>query len=395
MEQTGSDAPEPRRATSAFAPVARATPDALRRSISAVADAPLMVAVVRSFGGIVMVLNPQRQIIAVNDELLRLLGCEDPHGTLGLRPGEALGCVHAADNPEGGCGTSRFCRSCGAAVAIVSSQQTGEPAEAECLLTVRLDHREEAFEFRVNASPLPLGAEIFTVITLQDISDRKRREALEQVFLHDIANTAMAVSSSVKLLALCDDEERAEVLQAAIDLSDRLMAEITEQRELARLEAGDYEPRRQFISMVEIRELTEQFFAGQKIARGKTLAFSRRQDHLLLYADPVLLRRVLANLIKNALEATPLRGDVRVGVDVSDDRIGFRVWNAGAMAPEVARRVFQRYFSTKDEPGRGLGTYGAKLIAERYLGGAVAFTTSDADGTTFHLTFPRAEPARA
>ncbi len=108
-----------------------------------------------------------------------------------------------------------------------------------------------------------------------------------------------------------------------------------------------------------------------------------------LRTDPQLLQPILTNMVKNALEATPEGGTVRVWSEARDDDVAFHVWNAAVMSPEVALRVFQRYFSTKAERGRGLGTYGLKLIAERYLHGHVSFTSSQDEGTTFHLVLPR------
>jgi hypothetical protein len=62
--------------------------------------------------------------------------------------------------------------------------------------------------------------------------------------------------------------------------------------------------------------------------------------------------------------------------------------------PEVVRRqVFRRSFSTKSPVGRGIGTYSAKLITERYLGGSLTFTSSEEQGTTFAVTLPAPNPA--
>jgi signal transduction histidine kinase len=303
--------------------------------------------------------------------------------------------VHADDNPEGGCGTSPFCRTCGAAVAIVTSQEGNAPAEAECLLTARVNEHEEAFEFKVRAAPIEMKGQELAVVSLLDIRDQKRKEALEAVFLHDIMNTATALNSALGHLARSNEPERGEVLQEAAALSQRLMAEIAEQQELAQLEAGRYQARRVCVSTPELRQLMEHFFARHDAARNKTLAFRPDSADALLYTDPVLLRRALTNLVKNALEATPEGGEVRLWWQADDDSVAFHVWNAGAMRDDVALRVFQRYFTTKGERGRGLGTYGAKLIAERYLGGRVSFTTSEADGTAFRLELPLGAPGRA
>ena len=67
----------------------------------------------------------------------------------------------------------------------------------------------------------------------------------------------------------------------------------------------------------------------------------------------------------------------------------FAVHNPEVMPPEVQLQLFQRSFSTKGEPGRGIGTYSIKLLGERYLKGKVAFTSQEPQGTTFTLTLPR------
>jgi len=57
--------------------------------------------------------------------------------------------------------------------------------------------------------------------------------------------------------------------------------------------------------------------------------------------------------------------------------------------PEAVRlQVFQRSFSTKGGRGRGVGTYSARLLAERYLGGRLSFSSVAGQGTTFVLDLP-------
>jgi hypothetical protein len=56
--------------------------------------------------------------------------------------------------------------------------------------------------------------------------------------------------------------------------------------------------------------------------------------------------------------------------------------------PDVAIRVFQRYFTTPIGYGRGLDTFTMKWLTEKYLKGKVDFTSTEADGTTFRLWLP-------
>jgi signal transduction histidine kinase len=165
-----------------------------------------------------------------------------------------------------------------------------------------------------------------------------------------------------------------------------------EQRDMADLEAGRFRPGIGFTTVGDLWQMVRRHFADQSVARERAIEFDPSAEHVTLCTDPVLLRRALVNMVKNALEATPRRGKVRVWCEADEQIASFHVWNERAMSPEVALRVFQRYFSTKSGRGHGLGTYGMKLIAERYLRGHVCFTSTLEDGTVFHLDIPREYP---
>ena len=98
----------------------------LNQEIALVQQSEVLSGLLTMVGGLLAVLDENRQILAVNDAFLALLGLENPEALLGLRPGEALRCVHAHEE-EAGCGTARACASCGAAIAIVSSLGLDEP----------------------------------------------------------------------------------------------------------------------------------------------------------------------------------------------------------------------------------------------------------------------------
>jgi signal transduction histidine kinase len=93
-------------------------------------------------------------------------------------------------------------------------------------------------------------------------------------------------------------------------------------------------------------------------------------------------------MMKNALEATSDGGEVHAWAEAVPEGCEFHVWNAAPIPPRVALQVFKRSFSTKPGGGRGLGTFSMKLLGERYLGGSVGFTSTEADGTTFYLRLP-------
>jgi PAS domain-containing protein len=104
-----------------FAPAERASAEVLASQVTS--DNPVIDALLATAGGLLAVLNEQRQVLAVNHALLQLLGVADPAALVGLRPGEVVGCDHAAAQPAG-CGTTAYCSTCGAAISIMGALST-------------------------------------------------------------------------------------------------------------------------------------------------------------------------------------------------------------------------------------------------------------------------------
>ncbi len=98
--------------------------------------------------------------------------------------------------------------------------------------------------------------------------------------------------------------------------------------------------------------------------------------------------RVLCNMIINALEATDVNGLVKVWAEEKKAELSFYSWNNRVIPESVTNRIFQRNFSTKQQSGRGIGTYSMKLFGETILGGKVSFSSSETDGTVFRLSLP-------
>jgi len=97
----------------------------------------------------------------------------------------------------------------------------------------------------------------------------------------------------------------------------------------------------------------------------------------VVWTDRRLLLRVLGNMLKNGLEATAKGNTVAMDCRDPEKEVVFAVQNPEVMPQEVQLQVFQRSFSTKGQPGRGIGTYSIKLLAEQYLGGKGGFGVQD------------------
>jgi hypothetical protein len=384
---------DPRRSHAAthFAPAERAPADALQRDVEFASTNPVIDGVLRAVSGFLAVLNEHRQILTVNEALLRNLGIQDAGEVLGLRPGEAIRCVHA-DDFAGGCGTSKFCATCGAAIAIVACLGSGKPEERDCIATVRRDGEKVDLYLRVRSCPVSYEGRRFVLLFLQDVTTDQRRSELERAFFHDVCNIITGLEGASYLLSQDDEPDNDKLVSQIRHLVQRLTKEVEIQRTLSQAESGQYHVAYEDLSLREVIGGLQSSLASHPAARGKRLSFPRDIPGERLFTDLSLLLRVLMNMLINALEATGEGGEVRVWVESGEDGLTFLVWNPSGIPEDVSRRIFQRHFTTKKDNGRGLGTYAMKLFGEKILGGKVDFTSSDAEGTVFRLWLPRVKP---
>ncbi len=332
------------------------------------------------------VLNDSRQVLMANEPLLDLLSARDLEEIVGSRPGEALGCVHASDC-LGGCGTSESCRYCGAAIAIVEAQKSGKKATHECRVSTDSAGEVESLDLLVAADPITIGGRQLVLLTLTDISDAKRRSSLEKVFFHDILNTATSLYGLLDMLQEYEEGDVKYELEYLVNICERLVGEISAQRDLVAAENGELLVLTDRVDPVALLEEAAAQFRRSELEEKKSILTQRAEGPLDLTTDHRLLFRIVTNMMKNAMEAIGEGGTVMAGADGAGD--GVRIWvrNPGAMSREVQLQVFQRSFSTKGS-SCGLGTYSMKLIGERYLKGEVTFTTSEREGTEFSITLP-------
>lgn len=378
-----------------FAPAERAHPQVLRREIAAASNNAVVDALMATIGGLLAVLNEQRQVLAVNEGLLRFMGVDRADEVLGLRVGEAVQCVHAHDMP-GGCGTGEYCATCGQAIAQVTSLREDRPVETSCALTVTRDGAEVDMFLRVRSTPFQIGEWRVLLIFLQDVTDRQHRATLERAFFHDVRNTltALQVTSDLLRRTLRTDNPAADLAHDAVRLCRRISSEIDLQRCLSESSLSSYTVTRARHALADIFRDLQSMYSRHPAAEGRTVAVSPFPADEVITTDATVLLRVLDNMIVNALEATPEGGTIRVWMEQDATTLSFCVWNPGAIPHAFTKRIFQRNFSTKPGTGRGMGTYAMKLLGEKCLGGAVTFTTSDAGGTCFRIRLPDARRAQ-
>jgi nitrogen-specific signal transduction histidine kinase len=369
------------------APYQRAAFEAILQDYNEIRSLDYVRDLIKALPYIAIILNKERQIIFSGDSLLKKIGISMDE-VLGLRPGEALKCVNAR-TMNAGCGTAERCQVCGAVNTVLKCQETGKTATDECRIRVHdKDGHEYCLDLEVTAVPFHWNSDVFYIVAARDISSEKRKEALERIFFHDVINTAGALQGVVDLLKQLDDPAKiTEFIDLLSVVSQDLTEEILNQKSLLAAENGELVIRKQDFYLEETLHNIVREFQRHELALNKEIHISEMPEEVTIHTDPVLLKRVISNMVKNALEAIKPEERITIRCRREQNGVLISVHNPGGMPVEVRQQVFQRSFSTKGK-GRGLGTYSMKLLGEKYLDGKIWFTSSKREGTEFCLELP-------
>ncbi|AFH50441.1 Signal transduction histidine kinase [Ignavibacterium album JCM 16511] len=345
--------------------------------------------ILEAFPHIALLLNEHRQIVAFNSKAINYFFGANGSGILGKRLGEALNFIHSKEM-EAGCGTSLFCRECGAAQSIKKTNEKNESSVSECRITVNNFDVENSLDFRVHTSKIFINGISFTLFAVEDIQSEKRKLVLERVFFHDVLNTASAIKGIAEILPqLKTSDEFDEFIRMLQFSSEQLIDEIHAQRDLTYAENGLLKINPTEVSVNEILSRVHSLYKNHEISNGMILEVKYLNDDFKIRTDSSLLVRSLGNLLKNALEAISTNQKVRVYSELKNDEVEFCVWNEGIITQTVQLQIFQRSFSTKSNFGRGIGTYSVKLFVEKYLGGKVTFISDPENQTVFKVCLPK------
>ncbi len=370
-----------------FAPAERISKSEVKQLYNELSSDNMLKLILDAMPEVATILSPERQIIYANNALLNLISGTTAADYLGDRPGELLNCIHAAET-DGGCGTTFSCRFCGAVNAIIECMRTGNQVQNECRISSMIEGNPISYDFMVTATPFPFHNQAYTIFTAKDISDQKRRKILEKTFFHDVLNTAGGLDGILYVMKETEDQELLRELRSfAATASNNLIEEITAQRALMAAENNELVVHNTNFQINELMTDVAKTMRHHQTAGGKTIVVESLPGFSNMYSDAQLIKRILINLLKNALEASFNSDTITLKAKISGHYIEFSVHNTGLIPEAVSRQIFQRSFSTKGGD-RGLGLYSVRLLSTRYLKGNVSFITNESDGTTFTVSVP-------
>jgi two-component system, OmpR family, sensor kinase len=224
-------------------------------------------------------------------------------------------------------------------------------------------------------------------------SDQVRRAAADEiiaVLAHDLRNHLQPLLYRLQLFRLRLSEgkpAKIEEMDKAVRSVQRLSQLTTDLLDLKRLDQGLFSLELVPVDLAAIAQETAATLATSEVPVRAT-----GRDKLVVVADADRVRQALENLVANAVKYSPPRKAVEIQVRAGDGKDkGYallEVIDEGrGIAPEMLPKLFDRFSSSSDSPGLGLGLYLAHRIARAHEGDLIAESTPGSP-TRFRLKLP-------
>ncbi len=232
----------------------------------------------------------------------------------------------------------------------------------------------------------------------------KMRKELSSLVLHDLRTPLQNLSSYIEMLAsgtfgkLNDGQLKIlQTINAQADFADELVQELTL---LLRMRKKEFFIEKQKTDLSRL--INETLRSVWVWADRKNIKLQTHVEHELpqLIIDPMAIRRVLFNLLLNALKFSPNDSAVRMMVTLEtsasgQQKVDFRITDSGPGIPaEHLNSIFDPYFRLRNpkavSKGQGLGLYIAKLFVEAH-GGKIGVYNNREGGATFYFSLPVAQ----
>jgi two-component system phosphate regulon sensor histidine kinase PhoR len=341
-------------------------------------DRGRMEAILSSMEDGVLAVDHRGVVTLANEALVRTLGLEDPRGRHYLE--------------------------------VIRQREVGDAVEAVLRTGTRraeeVEIRRLRRVFALTAVPFP-GEEKAShgaLVTFHDATERRRVDEVRRDFVanasHELRTPLTSIRGFVEALedgAVNDPSTSERFLGKIRTHADRMAALVEDLLELSRLESGERPPQWEEVVPAEVVEDVVASFAG--LAERKQLALARTDRGApTIVTDADRLRRILENLVENAVKYTPTGGrvEVRSGpgpagaavLEVEDDGPG--------IAAQHLPRIFERFYRVDKARSRELGGTGLGLAIVRHLaegmGTSVTVVSEPGRGTRFTVTVPARRP---
>ncbi|MBF0462788.1 MAG: hybrid sensor histidine kinase/response regulator [Magnetococcales bacterium] len=235
-------------------------------------------------------------------------------------------------------------------------------------------------------------------VALRDM-DRLRKD-VEAITRHDMKSPIDGIIGCATMLLrnkTLSGTDLHDFHQMILDAARQLREMVNLSLNLIKMEQGHYTA---FLQPIDLLPILRRILADhQTLVETKKSTIhllvnghpAREGTPFMVHGDDTLCYTMLANLFKNAVEASPEGQPVVVSLQ-SERYASIAIHNQGAVPAEMRDCFFDKYCTHGKKGGTGLGTYSARLMAETQRG-SIHLHSSAAEGTTLTVILPRGEAA--
>ncbi|MBF0175440.1 MAG: hybrid sensor histidine kinase/response regulator [Magnetococcales bacterium] len=230
----------------------------------------------------------------------------------------------------------------------------------------------------------------------------KIRGQVEQITRHDMKSPLNGIIGFTELLLAADDiaAEHKESLLIIRQDAYRALHMINLSLGLYRMEQGTYHLTPKEVDLIatmkNVRQDLDTLFCTFRVTSVVLLNTFPvgENDRFLVMGEEMLCYSVLANLVRNAVEASPMGGSVTLSMWEEESMNVVSIHNRGGVPEAIRDRFFDRGVTHGKKSGTGLGTYSAKLIVEAQGGNILLAPATGLDESTIQIRLPRASSAQ-
>jgi signal transduction histidine kinase len=225
------------------------------------------------------------------------------------------------------------------------------------------------------------------------------KEDVDRITRHDLKSPLNGIISMPQILMEEGNLSRKqrEILRDIQGAGQRMLYMINMSLGLYQMEQGTYELEPKPVDLLpvlsEVERDLDNLRSGYEIALSLDVEGDAPRDSTAFFVlgERSLCYSMLSNLLKNAMEASPQGGSVRISLREGEQgRARIVVSNQGSIPVSLRERFGEKYATAGKRYGTGLGVYSARLIAET-MNGTFSWTSSQEQGTSVYITLPLAD----
>jgi len=239
---------------------------------------------------------------------------------------------------------------------------------------------------------------------IRNVTEQKRierlRDDVQRMMRHDLKSPLIGIIGLAGLLLKTKNltDKQDSVSRMIQELGERMLGFIDRTRDLFQMEQGSYTLKPQEVNILSVLQRIKKTLKTLALKRNTDFVFTiygqpiHRTTEYMILCEEALVEIMFANLIKNAIEASPEGGTIRISIDTVE-RLGqsfhsIDIHNIGVVPREICENFFKPYTTSGKDGGTGLGTHNALLVARTHKGD-IMFTTSEEEGTHVTVCLPK------